>query len=62
MISNLVVANIRVRFSLTNIASYSVLLLEDEKLRWIVCYTSSPVDDYRTRPTPDPDTLDVPFT
>ena len=57
MISNLVVSNIRVRSSLTNIALYSVSLLENEKLRWIVCSTSSPINDYRTRPTPDPDTL-----
>ena len=60
MISNLVVANIRVRSSLTSIASYSVSLLEDKKLRWIVCSTNSPVDDYRTRPTLDLDTLDAP--
>ena len=62
MISNLVVANIRVRSSLTSIASYFASLLENEKQRWIVCYTSFPVDDCRSRPTPDLDTLDAPST
>ena len=62
MISNLVMANIRVRSSLTSIASYFASLLENEKQRWIVCYTSFPVDDCRSRPTPDLDTLDAPST
>ena len=62
LISNLVAANIRVRSSLANTTSYSVSLLEVGKLRRIVCSTSSPVGDCRTRPTSNPDTLDAPST
>ena len=59
LISNLVAANTRARFSPTKTTSYSVSLLKAEKLRRIACSISFPIGDYRIRPIPDPDTLDA---
>lgn len=52
LISNLITTNIRARSSPANMASYFTSLLEVGKL-------SSPMGDYKTKPTPDLDTLDV---
>ena len=62
LISYLVAANIRVRSSLARTISYSASLLEVEKLRWIACSISSPIGDYKIRPTSDPGTSDAPST
>ena len=62
LISNLVMTNIRARSSLASTTSYFASLLEDEKLIWIACSINSSVDDYRTIPTPDPNTLDASST
>ena len=62
LISNLVMTNIRARSSLASTTSYFASLLEDKKLIWITCSISSSVDDCRSRPIPDPDTLDASST
>ena len=62
LISNLVAINTRARSSPSRTTSYSALLLEVEKLRWIACSISSPVGDCRIKPTLDLNTLDVPST
>ena len=62
LISNLVATNVMARSSLTRTISYSISLLEAEKLRQITYSTSFPISDCMIRPTSESDALDAPST